>query len=577
MQHITHFRQGLLLTLLFVFLFGNEKILAQQKHYPLTVVDTFDLYKKYIKNDSFASFSANALIEQSTYSHLVFYGKNRDLYFYKYGPTLTTIDSIAFESPTNQSTQNTFISNNTGCIVMNYRGVYQYAKDGKVTWKIETVGESFFQSIVQVTNGYILCGGIVQNDSLFNTLSFINIDGSIKWQRNFYSLQNSYVSICQALAYCNKHIYFMYADSNQIRADISGNGLVPSAKVVKIDLDGNSITETTVAVSPRSFVIKNNQPFLFGDVVDGTGQSLYRVYKIDTTTLTATLYFNNATNGLLPYGDKWLSVSSKNVRSADKLHKEFITSISVFDIIDTESIKTSYVQHYTNVFDTLTQVSSDINNLQLDGDNNILLTFTVNRKFTNGSGLLLYKIVLRKDTLPNVDSLWATQTTVAKQEVTISCQTLFKRTLLVTVWKKDNSSTIKTYVDTNIATNHAIRSFFSEPGEYVYTAYAIGGPYKDTITSNEHSFTVDAGTNGITQTNNDQLISVFPNPSNGSVVFEITIPGNLTVYTLEGKMVLNKNIQTTTPLDISVFGTGMYVYKFSTDKSTLTGKIIVQQ
>ena len=76
----------------------------------------------------------------------------------------------------------------------------------------------------------------------------------------------------------------------------------------------------------------------------------------------------------------------------------------------------------------------------------------------------------------------------------------------------------------------------------------------------------------------------FPNPASDLLYLEfesLTIPAELTLYTLDGKAVLNKSIQQTTneplAIDINHLPSGMYLISLLTDDGQIVNdKVVIQ-
>lgn len=82
---------------------------------------------------------------------------------------------------------------------------------------------------------------------------------------------------------------------------------------------------------------------------------------------------------------------------------------------------------------------------------------------------------------------------------------------------------------------------------------------------------------------NDNIISVYPNPTNGNLNIEISdtqaTKGMLYLYNAVGQMVVSKNIQllngfTTEILDFQSLVAGIYILTFQTDSRNTIQKIV---
>jgi alpha-amylase len=71
--------------------------------------------------------------------------------------------------------------------------------------------------------------------------------------------------------------------------------------------------------------------------------------------------------------------------------------------------------------------------------------------------------------------------------------------------------------------------------------------------------------------------SIFPNPTNGKLTIASNQKGQLAVYTLQGKLLLQKNMENPTEnLDISEFGKGVYLLRFEGKEGRTFSKVVVE-
>ncbi len=84
------------------------------------------------------------------------------------------------------------------------------------------------------------------------------------------------------------------------------------------------------------------------------------------------------------------------------------------------------------------------------------------------------------------------------------------------------------------------------------------------------------GNTGVGNINQNASLTVYPNPSNGTVYFNSANAGQLAVYDLSGKTVLRKAINAGEQ-SITLPVTGVYMYELVTPKGTQQGKIIVNK
>jgi alpha-amylase len=75
----------------------------------------------------------------------------------------------------------------------------------------------------------------------------------------------------------------------------------------------------------------------------------------------------------------------------------------------------------------------------------------------------------------------------------------------------------------------------------------------------------------------ENTFGIYPNPSHGQLTINAPQKGQLTVYTLQGKMLLQKNLEKATEnLDLSEFGKGIYLLSFEGKEGRSFRKIVVE-
>ena len=75
----------------------------------------------------------------------------------------------------------------------------------------------------------------------------------------------------------------------------------------------------------------------------------------------------------------------------------------------------------------------------------------------------------------------------------------------------------------------------------------------------------------------NNTLEIYPNPSHGQFVVETNQKGQVTVYNLQGELLLRKNLENTTEnFDLSTFGKGVYMLCFDGKKGRSFRKIVVE-
>lgn len=67
---------------------------------------------------------------------------------------------------------------------------------------------------------------------------------------------------------------------------------------------------------------------------------------------------------------------------------------------------------------------------------------------------------------------------------------------------------------------------------------------------------------------------LFPNPTDGQIVFRLQYPSEFRLYDGFGRMLLTKNVQDSEALNVSGFPAGIYFYSIFDGKQTATGKLV---
>jgi alpha-amylase len=72
-------------------------------------------------------------------------------------------------------------------------------------------------------------------------------------------------------------------------------------------------------------------------------------------------------------------------------------------------------------------------------------------------------------------------------------------------------------------------------------------------------------------------LDIYPNPTSGQLTVAAKQKGQVRVYTLQGKLLLQKNLENATEnLDLSAFGKGVYMLRFDAKEGTSYSKIVVE-
>ena len=61
----------------------------------------------------------------------------------------------------------------------------------------------------------------------------------------------------------------------------------------------------------------------------------------------------------------------------------------------------------------------------------------------------------------------------------------------------------------------------------------------------------------------ENMLDVYPNPASTHVTFEVEKPSIITVYSSDGKLVLEKTINRKYIMDVQNLATGLYFYQIS--------------
>lgn len=199
--------------------------------------------------------------------------------------------------------------------------------------------------------------------------------------------------------------------------------------------------------------------------------------------------------------------------------------------------------------------------------------FTVNvcDQYTVPSGDETYTLSgTYMDTIPNLNGCDSVMTIT----VNITTIDLTTTTSALTITSND---TLGTYQWITCFDNQPIAGETNQ--NYTATAngdYAVvvtNGPCSDT------SMCVTISTVGLNEFNNNEIIEVYPNPTNGEFHISSNIKNlNVTVYSVDGKIVLSNIIITETNqlIDLSDFESGVYFVKISNNKKQKTIRLVVE-
>ena len=69
---------------------------------------------------------------------------------------------------------------------------------------------------------------------------------------------------------------------------------------------------------------------------------------------------------------------------------------------------------------------------------------------------------------------------------------------------------------------------------------------------------------------------VYPNPANEVLNINLLNPGKLLLFDIQGKVVLEKDLEVKNKLDVSEIPAGLYIYEIETINGTAIGKVIIQ-
>ena len=111
--------------------------------------------------------------------------------------------------------------------------------------------------------------------------------------------------------------------------------------------------------------------------------------------------------------------------------------------------------------------------------------------------------------------------------------------------------------------------------------YGLKGGTKTIFSGSEFT---DKASNEFTYSNEDDVIenqlntvSIYPNPSTGSITIDSESRGNVTVFNTAGQLVFNQNIDGKTVLDFSNLDKGAYLFVLTSDNGESRKQIIVLQ
>ena len=69
---------------------------------------------------------------------------------------------------------------------------------------------------------------------------------------------------------------------------------------------------------------------------------------------------------------------------------------------------------------------------------------------------------------------------------------------------------------------------------------------------------------------------MYPNPSHGTVMVEVSEPSDLYIYDLQGRQLFSNKVSGLTSLDISSMPKGIYIYRIQSAEKSSTGKLQIQ-
>lgn len=76
---------------------------------------------------------------------------------------------------------------------------------------------------------------------------------------------------------------------------------------------------------------------------------------------------------------------------------------------------------------------------------------------------------------------------------------------------------------------------------------------------------------------NEQSVSIYPNPARNNVNIQTTLTDyQLTVTTVDGKVVLNQNMNSNTSINVNNWSEGVYVFTLKNENHTITKKIMIK-
>ncbi len=132
--------------------------------------------------------------------------------------------------------------------------------------------------------------------------------------------------------------------------------------------------------------------------------------------------------------------------------------------------------------------------------------------------------------------------------------------------KPDGSDYVKLFEFTGTNGSEPWGSFISD-GNFLYGMTRYGG------TNNSGVIFKYGLVTGITETNNNTVINIYPNPTTGKITIQAEEIERIEIMDLQGKAVY---IGKETKIDLSTQPKGIYIIKVITDKQTITRKVIRQ-